>query len=95
MRRTPRYALTVMVFDCLTVRSVDRKHDNPKDMQDFHLDSRSVHETFGILVLQISSNSLLSVTLLCWLVLGLMRDLMFCFLGDSATFCDFVCPKLS
>lgn len=95
VRRTPRYALTVMVFDCLTVRSVDRKHDNPKDMQDFHLDSRSVHETFGILVLQISSNSLLSVTLLCWLVLGLMRDLMFCFLGDSATFCDFVCPKLS
>lgn len=57
VRRTPRYALTVMVFDCLTVRSVDRKHDNPKDMQDFHLDSRSVHETFGILVLQISSNS--------------------------------------
>lgn len=65
VRRTPRYALTVMVFDCLTVRSVDRKHDNPKDMQDFHLDSRSVQETFGILVLQISSNSLLSVSLWC------------------------------
>ena len=84
-----------MVFDCLPVRSVDRNHDNPKDMQDFHLDSRSVHETFGILVLQISSNSFVVSHPVVWLALGLMRDLMFCFLGDSATFCDFVCPKLS
>ena len=53
--RNPRYALTVMVFG--HGESVDRNHDNPKDMQDFHLDSRSLHETFGILVLQISSNS--------------------------------------
>lgn len=92
--RNPRYALTVMVFG--HGESVNHKHDNPKDMQDFHLDSRSVHETFGILVvLQISSNSLVVSHLVVWLVLGLMRDFMFCFLGDSATFCDFVCPKLS
>ena len=91
--RNPRYALTVMVFG--HGESVDRNHDNPKDMQDFHLDSRSVQETFGILVLQISSNSFVVSHPVVWLALGLMRDFMFCFLGDSATFCDFVCPKLS